>query len=387
MTDIRRYLLETLLPFWAERAWDAAEGGFVAELDMAGAPQPEPMRLCLVQSRCLYVFSHAALLSDADWARRAAQRAFDFMTARLRHENGLWVAAAEARPGGGRDERIDFYDQAFVLFSLAWRHRACGDPEALALAGETALALDRVLGDPVHGGWLESPDGALPRRQNPHMHLLEALHALFEATGDRHWLDRANAVVALFHDRFFEASTGSLREFFAADLAPAARAPGDLREPGHHMEWVWLLLHHHRLTGDAGVLAPARALYDSACRHGVDASGHLVETMTAQGEVIDAAHLLWPQTEAVKAALARHEMLGCDLAPARAFLDALWRAHVPADGPLWINRASPGGAPLGDRVPTRLLYHLVLCLAEWLRLHPAAQAPTAARRTLSGADA
>ncbi len=377
---IRAYLLETLLPFWAGRAWDAGQGGFVAELDLSGAPRPEQMRLCLVQSRCLHVFSHAAILSGEDWAQEAAERAFGFLKARLRHPGGLWVSAADPRAGGPRDERVDFYDQAFVLFSLAWRHRASGDPQALELAHETVAALDRELGDPVHGGWLESPRGALPRRQNPHMHLLEAMHALFEASGDHAWLDRANAVVALFFERFFDARIGTLREFFAADLSPAPGPAGDLREPGHQMEWVWLLLHHHRLTGDERVLAPAQALYQSACRHGIDASGHVVETMTARGHVIDPSHLLWPQTEAVKAALARHEMLGCDLAPARGFLDALWASHMPTHGPLWINRATPDGAPLSDAVPTRLLYHLVLCLAEWLRIDPVPSATAEATR-------
>jgi mannose/cellobiose epimerase-like protein (N-acyl-D-glucosamine 2-epimerase family) len=135
------------------------------------------------------------------------------------------------------------------------------------------------------------------------------------------------------------------------------------------MEWVWLLLHHRRLTGDDEVLAPAEALYRTAVRHGVDARGLLIETMSPAGQARETSTLLWPQTEALKAALARHEFLGADLASARSFLDAMFRHHVPDDTPLWINRLSETGVPLSETVPTRVLYHLVLGLAEWLRVN------------------
>jgi mannose/cellobiose epimerase-like protein (N-acyl-D-glucosamine 2-epimerase family) len=267
---------------------------------------------------------------------------------------------------------FDLYDHAFVLFGLAWWFRASGEASAIALAEQTMAFLDRTLADARNGGWHESDDRRLPRRQNPHMHLLEAFHALFESTGDPVWLDRAKAVVRLFQTRFFDRETGTLREFLNADLSPLDGPAGLVREPGHHMEWVWLLLHHRRLSGDDKVLAPAEALYGSAIRHGVDARGLLIESMTPTGQAIERSTLLWPQTEALKAALARHEFLGADIAPAESFLDAMFRHHIPADGPLWINRLSESGAPLSEAVPTRVLYHLVLGVAEWMRVTPSA---------------
>lgn len=370
---VRSYLLGTLLPFWAECAWDGIDGGYISELRLTGAAVPEAMRSTLVQSRCLYSFSHAAVLGGDHWAFTAARRAFDFLCRRLRHESGLWVTAAAPRPGGPRDERLDFYDQAFVLFGLAWWHRASGDPSAISLADETWDALEACLADSQAGGWREDSQGRLPRRQNPHMHLLEAAHALLEATGETAWLTRADRIVRLFLERFYDAGSGTVREFLTADLHPDPGAAGRLREPGHSMEWVWLLLHHHRLGGAGAVLAPAATLYTTACRLGVDASGHVIETMMAEGEIRDRSHLLWPQMEAVKAALARQEMLGSAPGDAERFLAVIWRDHLSETTPLWINRLTAEGSPLTDRVPTRLLYHIVLCLAEHLRLTPAHQ--------------
>jgi len=364
----RRHLYETMLPFWARRAYEPETGGFVSALSMTGERLPEAMRSCLVQARCLYSFSQAAVETGERWAHEAAERAIACLQARFRHGSGLWVTAAAPKQDGPRDERLDFYDQAFVLFALGWWARIDGGAAALALAEETYAALDRVLGDPGAGGWLEDDAGKLPRRQNPHMHLLEAMHALDEAGGGPVWRRRADAIVTLFLDRFLDAETGSVREFLTADLQPASGEAGELREPGHAMEWVWLLLHHQRLTGDARVLGPARLLYGTARRDGCDASGHLVEITGRDGRVRDGSHLLWPQTEAVKAALAMHEFTGVSLGEAEAFLQSLRRTHLRALGPLWINRLTAQGEPLTEIVPTRLLYHLVMCLTEYLRV-------------------
>lgn len=365
---VRRHLYETMLPFWARRAYDSETGGFVSALSMTGERLPETMRACLIQSRCLYSFSHAAVQTGESWAQEAAERAFTCLMARFRHGSGLWVTAASPRPDGPRDERLDFYDQAFILFSLGWWARISDRAAALELAEETFAALEAVLGDGEAGGWREDDAAKLPRRQNPHMHLLEAMHALHEAGGGPVWLERAERIVSLFLARFFDAETATVREFLTGDLEPATGDPGLLREPGHAMEWVWLLLHHHRLTGNRKVLGPAQELYRAACRHGCDSSGHLVEITTPEGRVLDASHLLWPQTEAVKAALAMHEFAGCPAGEAEAFLQSLRRTHLRAFGPLWLNRLTPQGEALTEIVPTRLLYHLVLCMTEYLRV-------------------
>jgi mannose/cellobiose epimerase-like protein (N-acyl-D-glucosamine 2-epimerase family) len=362
--DLRSWLLEQVLPWWAERAYDASEGGYASELTPNGAIADRAApKTCLVNARLLYCFSHALCLGADTWAATAARRALDFLVARLRTSEGGWRSSAAPAP-----PLFDLYDHAFVLFGLAWWHRASKDKSAIALAAQTMAFLDRKLKDAHNGGWQETDTQRLPRRQNPHMHLLEAFHALFESTGDDEWLDRAKSMAGLFETRFFDRNTGTLREFLGADLSPLEGPAGLVREPGHHMEWVWLLLHHRRLSGDDSVLAPAEALYQSAVRHGVDARGLLIESMTATGQAIERSTLLWPQTEAVKAALARHEFLGAAIAPAKGFLEAMFRHHIPANGPLWINRLSETGAPVSGTVPTRVLYHLVLGVAEWLRV-------------------
>jgi mannose/cellobiose epimerase-like protein (N-acyl-D-glucosamine 2-epimerase family) len=115
MMNPRSFLLDVVLPFWAERAFDPQHGGYFAELTLEGHPVPEESRLCLVQARMLYTFSHAYCLSDESWAITAAERALDFMIRRLERPDGAFAAMASP-DGGAKADLVDFYDQAFVLF-------------------------------------------------------------------------------------------------------------------------------------------------------------------------------------------------------------------------------------------------------------------------------
>ncbi|MBN9450143.1 MAG: AGE family epimerase/isomerase, partial [Bosea sp.] len=158
------------------------------------------------------------------------------------------------------------YDLAFVLFACAHYYRATGEAAAIRLAEATMDGIESELTAP-HGGYAEDDLGTLPRRQNPHMHLLEAFHALAEATGNQRWLDAAGRIVRLAAERFIDAN-GTLGEYFDTIWQPVAGAPGRLREPGHQFEWVWLLYHHRRLAGCETARALAEGLHRFGLAHG-----------------------------------------------------------------------------------------------------------------------
>lgn len=359
MTTHLRWLLDDVLPYWAEAARDE-RGGFVSELDETGAPVGEDVKLCLVQARTLFVYARAFVETADARFERAARHAHDALVGRFRHPDGGWMLSTSP-DGHPVDLTRDFYDQAFVLFGLSWWWRATGDAEAPRLIAETADFLDRVLAHPA-GGWRETDRGALPRRQNPHMHLLEACQAIHEATGDAAWAARAETVIGLFRERFFDAESGSLREYLADDLAPLPSPEGTSREPGHHMEWVWLLLQQRRLGGDDGLLAFQERLFAHTERHAFDAHGLVIEEVGAEGEIRRPTLLLWPQTELVKALTARAEFCGGSLARAEAAMVAMRRLFFPGDRPLWANRLAADGSPLARTSPTRVLYHLAMAI-------------------------
>ena len=61
----------------------------------------------------------------------------------------------------------------------------------------------------------------------------------------------------------------TLAEFFKNDWSRAEGDAGRVVEPGHQLEWAWILAQYHRLTG-AEVAREAQALVDFAERFGVD---------------------------------------------------------------------------------------------------------------------
>ena len=123
------------------------------------------------------------------------------------------------------DSRKDCYDHAFALFALSTLYQAGGDGEVLKRASRTMDVIETRFGEPEHGGYLEETtadwqDRTVIRRQNPHMHLLEAFLAFHEASGDERALAGAREIVALFRQRFRDADTGALGEHFTRDWRP-----------------------------------------------------------------------------------------------------------------------------------------------------------------------
>ena len=55
----------------------------------------------------------------------------------------------------------------------------------------------------------------------------------------------------LFASRFFLPGSGVLCEYFDDELKPLPGERGQIVEPGHHYEWIWLLRWYERESGRA----------------------------------------------------------------------------------------------------------------------------------------
>jgi mannose/cellobiose epimerase-like protein (N-acyl-D-glucosamine 2-epimerase family) len=286
------------------------------------------------------------------------------------------------------DTRKDSYDHAFLLLAMAWLYRAGGDARVLRRAKETWAFFENRLGvfrDGQFDGYSEwqLPAGSalpLPRRQNPHMHLLEALLALYEASGEPAWLERAGRIFDLFERYFFDANSGQLIEFFDADWREVPQEGRRLREPGHHFEWAWLLHRYAALSGNAAAVPAMRGLFDWAWAHGIDRSGAApfvaFEELDPEGRVLaGGSKRLWPQTEAVMACLAVYERFGerAALTGARQLLDAMFATFADLESPRWREQVDRDGKLIREDLPASSLYHLFLAVAEAIRVLPGAR--------------
>jgi mannose/cellobiose epimerase-like protein (N-acyl-D-glucosamine 2-epimerase family) len=366
------FAMEVLLPLCRDRFADPRHGGFFEQLGAGHDPLPLGTKRLMVQCRQLYVLSHAAVLGDASGAA-AAGRGYDFLR-RAYHDtvHGGWFFRA-TDDGMPADRRKDLYGHAFVLFALAWLHRAFAAPDAQALAAETLEVLHRRLRAPGGGFWDAATEDWTPEhallRQNPHMHLLEAVLAWHEATGATEWLAAAADLVELFAERFYDAPTATLGEFFDAGWRPHP-AHGHIVEPGHHFEWVWLL---HRWQAQSGRRDPegtAEALYATAMRYGFDAEhGGIHDQIDRAGRPLATTRRIWPVAEAIKAQVARLEA-GAPIPseqPERLvrhlFADFLRPAELR-----WIETTTREGTPRQTTLPGSTPYHIFLAAAELARV-------------------
>ena len=382
---LQAWLCKILLPFWAAEGFDAAHGAFVEKFEASGEATTEDYTRVRVQARQIYVFSHAAAAGFSDVGLARARRAFAFLEEHAWDGGeGGWFHCLR-RSGPVLDRTKDSYDHAFMLLAMAWLYRAGGDAGVLRRARETLDSFDANLGltrDGAFDGYREQAATAgsslpLPRRQNPHMHLFEALLALHEASGETYWLERASQIFGLFERYFFDAGTGQLIEFFDRDWREVPHEGRRLREPGHFFEWTWLLQRYAAQSGDDKATAAMRPLYDWAWRHGVDRDGAasfaVFEELDPQGRILaGGSKRLWPQTEAVKACLAVYERFGDEtaLARARQLLDALFRVFTRLDQPRWREQVDRDGRLIREGMPASSLYHLYLAVAEAIRVLP-----------------
>lgn len=355
---VRDWLFGQALPLWASAGVDA-EGRFFEKLNFDGRPITGRPRRTRVQARQVYVFCEAASLGWAD-GEAVARRALDVLIRDYGREDKLWIRATDDA-GAVIDATPDLYDLAFVLFALAAAHRVLRDDRARPLALSTLAAIEARMADPVHGGWQEALPPVLPRRQNPHMHMLEALLAWQAVAPDPAFEAAARRVLDLFAARFFDREHLMLGEFFTADWTIAPGAAGQVVEPGHHMEWIWLLDQARRLGLD-GHERQAQALFASALTNGVGARGLMVREIDRIGVVRDGGARLWGQTEAIRTLLLRGQT-----DRALALIETLFATHLATAAPgLWIDSFDAAGAPQDADVPASSLYHLMTAFSALL---------------------
>lgn len=364
------WLTRQALPVWAKHGHDADRGGFYDSLTQDNYANAADYKRLRVLARQIYVFSEAAR-SGMSGALDLVKAGVDTLLNHTRHPQGGF-ASRFTLSGEIIDADRDLYDMAFVIFALAHAYDLLRD-EALRWEAEALFVfLEQALAHP-NGGFLEGLPARQPRRQNPHMHLLEAClaWAVLEEGGaeSRSWVKRAGQLVELGVDRFIDPQSGALTEYFADDWTRLSGEEGRLVEPGHQFEWVWLLAGYEKMTGQS--LDVIDGLYRFAWRNGVDPdTGFLHAEVLTDGTSRDTPTRLWTHTEWLKAELAMFERTGETRYAARAVSAATALAEflkAPTPG-LWFERYNRMSGFPTEPTPASSLYHITLAIAETKRV-------------------
>jgi mannose/cellobiose epimerase-like protein (N-acyl-D-glucosamine 2-epimerase family) len=356
----RDWLNNAGLPFWATHGLDAKGLGFHEDLTLNGQPGDKAYKRMRAQCRQTYVFAEATMRGWNGPAEAAMWAGYDFITTHGRNADGTW-ARLLGRNGGIIDATPDLYDHAFVLFACAAVYRATRSDAVLATLRDThtviqeRFALDGGIG---YRAELPTPEH---HRQNPHMHLLEAYMAAFEATGDDRYMSEAAKVVDLFQTAFYDATMGRLFEDFDQTWQPTQA----LLEPGHHFEWVWLLDRFAKLGGHA-LKREMTGLYNRACIGMNPQTGLIVDAMDIRGNVRRASSRCWPNTEALKAHISIKTRFGLPLSAAIAHsTEQLLNRYLgvtPYGG--WMDQFDAVGNACATAMPASTFYHVLVAFTE-----------------------
>lgn len=363
---IRHWLFEETLPLWSNAGLDRINGGFHEALSFHGEPVLRDKRM-RTMARQIYAFGVAHEMGWTGASLDIIEHGIAFIEKYGRSKNGGWVKAL-ATNGAVIDDTEDAYDHACVLLALAYAAKA-GHPRAKTLGEETFAFIDKYLTDDGGASFKETATGGAPRRSNPHMHLLEAFLAWHKVTSDSSYLVRATKIVDLFASRFFDAENWTLGEFFDSSWLPLEGEKGEWTEPGHHFEWASLLVAYAKASGRKEFNAYARKLYSSAIANGLNrATGLAYDAVTKTGIPLIRSSRSWPQTEALKAAIALDKIDGPDMKPEiEARAGRLFRWHIePAPQGMWIDSIDERGRAKSSEVPASIFYHLVFALTEYL---------------------
>jgi len=348
---LQDWLWDRVMPTWVGLAVDVDNGGLVENIGLDGAPRRCETRRGRIAPRQLFSFARAKRMgwNPDGVCDSVIEAALHFLKGKGLASDGGWAHKFNG-DSTIQDGARDLYDHAFIALAGS-ELAALGDGRGLALASEAFAIIDSFFVDRAHGGWHDSETAPGLKRANPHMHLLEASLAHYEAVHDPASLKRIQTLTVLFERWMFDPATGALIEEFKPDWS---RLETQRIEPGHCYEWAFLLSEVERLTG-RDTASWQRRLIDYAEGQGMQ-EGLALDVVGAE----EASYRLWPQLERIRA-LTHTPRPGTDIP---SVLDTVIQRYL-ATGPVhgWIDRLDSSLRPAVSAVPASMLYHLMTALA------------------------
>lgn len=354
--------IQSTLAFYEPRVIGPEAGLRSCFLDNGDCYDPDSRQLV---GSARYVVNYATAYrlygksNHLDWA----QRGMDYLTQVHRQDNGRYVWLLEK--DDIVDDRVMAYGHAFVLLAAAACVRV-GMHGALQTLHEVHDFMEAHFWDAEAQAYGDERNASLDildpyRGQNANMHMCEALLAAWQATGESHFLDRAEQLAIRFAFDLAAQSGGQIWEHYdrhwQVDLQFNIDKPNDRYkpwgfQPGHQVEWSKLLLILNDERPDARWLPKARQLYEQAMLTGWDSEhGGLVYGVAPDGRFCAAEKYFWVQSEAFAAAWRLYRLTGEEsfLHDYRRIWQWSWEHLIDHVHGAWFRVRNRDGSAIDDR--------------------------------------
>ena len=332
--EVETHLLEQVINKWYPACIDREHGGFRSHFLEDFSLGPRNDKTLVFQSRMTWTAAQIAIAYPdraeefGGYARHGVKFLAEVMTDR-EHGGPYWGRDEAGQPKAEWGDEKHAYGIAFCIYAAAAAHAATKDEAALKLAQQTFLWLDKYAHDAQHGGYYEAlardgtvllrPSGKRERdllstpygfkSMNSHIHLLEAITALYEVWPDERVEKRLREMLAVVRDKV-AVEPGCLNLYFTPDW----RAVPDHDSFGHDIETAYLLieasdaLHEHNNPVTRRV---ARSLVDHALQYGWDRQhGGFYDRGWAFAPAYGLEKVWWTQAEGLNALLLMHVLYG-----------------------------------------------------------------------------
>lgn len=290
-------------------------GGFY-ELDPQGRPFAEgnQVRGIHASARMVHCFAIGELLGRPG-SGDVIDHGMDFLWNRHRdqkHGGYFW----QVDDNGAADSSKQGYGHAFVLLAAS-SAKVAGHPLAETMLADITEVLETRFWETTHGAIAEEfSDDWQPvagyRGQNSNMHLTEALMAAYEATGEAHYLEKAESIADLVIRRRAQECGYRVAEHFDESWMVDRNYyhPNEMfrpagTTPGHWLEWARLVLQLWVLGGKAHDWMPeaARGLFFQSMSLGWDKErGGFFYTLDWENVPAKRSKLWWPLCEGAASA-------------------------------------------------------------------------------------
>jgi len=353
----RDWVVNCAAPIWFNNGIDWKQGGFYDALELTTLANGASRKRLRTATRQIYVFSEACRMGFHE-GKAAVEHGLEFLYSKAQSPSGGYLSHfdLDCQP---RSKDQDTYDLAFVLFSLAHSYRLLKRERERQEALLLVEHLNTHLRHPIVG-FLEGSPHQEPRRQNPHMHLLEASLAWlpFDETGSFRRL--ADDLVSVFERHFWDPASGAIGEYFDDSLS-RHWAACKVVEPGHLFEWIWLLTQYQQATGKPQ--SHLDQIYRFAHSSGKNIkTGLLFGELGIEGNAPGATVRLWPHAEWIRAEVSVLESASSNhTTMLEQATTALWRFLDAAPAPgLWVERHDGSRDQfILEPAPATSLYHIV----------------------------
>jgi mannobiose 2-epimerase len=305
--------------FWKTHGPDRVHGAFHGTLDRQGRPTAPTDKGLIQEARHLWSMSlWYQRREPTPEVKALADGLYTFLVRNFRDADAEFFFSV-SQEGTPVDRSKVLYAQAFAIYALTAYGRAFHVPDATAQALACFRSFDARAHDAEHGGyrvpgdppWL-TPGAA--KETNTHLHLLESLSSLFEATHDRLLQDRVEELIDLFLGRIVQPD-GHAAKDFSNDWQPFGPAAVSY---GHDLETSWLLLEAVRALGPGDARQrerttraerAARRLAENSVALGFDPDqGGFFEEGPPGGPPSKLEKVWWVQAEALPALEGLHRL-------------------------------------------------------------------------------